>query len=174
MRRLVRSWGPWAAQPEQDQAGNGQLAEIEPVAEPWLEQLLRFGFGKRVDGFDRRRLAGEGDGLGDEAFNIVAGARFHLDRGVAHHVRAPGLRGVGDQQRRARGEAGEKGHDRDDDDERAARDRVARDERRPGLERGLRGDGADGLDDGFVHDDRIPSKIVSLPSPTTSRRAKPN
>ena len=33
--------------------------------------------------------------------------------------------------------------------------------------------GENRLDDRFVHDGN-PSKIVSLPSPTTSRRAKPN
>ena len=80
---------------------------------------------------------------------------------------------MGDQQRRAGGQAGEKGHDRDDDDQRPPGDEVARYERRIGLERRFRIHGEKRLDDRFVHDGD-PSEIVSLPSPTTSRRAKPN
>ena len=76
-------------------------------------------------GLDLGRLRGDGDGFGDEAFDIVAGSRLHLDRRLAQHIRTPGLRSVSDQQRRASGQAREKGHDRNDDDQRAPGDGVA-------------------------------------------------
>ena len=46
-------------------------------------------------------------------------------------------------------------------------------ERRLSLECGLRFDGQNRFEDRLVHGGK-PSKIVSLRSPTTSRRAKPN
>ena len=136
LTQRVEVLGALAAQPDEDQPGDGQLTEVEPGAEPRLKKLFRFGLGKSLRRIHLVRLRRDGDSFGDEAFDIVARPRLHLDRRVAQHIRAPGLRGVGDQQRRARGQAREKGHDRNDDDQRASSDRIARDERRVGLERG--------------------------------------
>ena len=158
---------------DSDKPRDGQLTEVKPRAEPWLEKLLRFGLGERMHGLDVGRFRGDCDGFGDKAFHIIAGPRLHLDRRLAQHIRTPGLRSVGDQQRRASGQAREKGHDRDDDNQRPPGDGVPRYERRIGLERRFRFHGENRLDDRFVHDGN-PSKIVSLLSPTTSRRAKPN
>ncbi len=126
-----------------------------------------------LGGLDSRRFRGDGDGFGDDAVDVDARPGLHLDRRLAQHIRAPGLRGVGDEQGGAGGQAGKKGHDRDDDDQRAPGDGVAGDEPRMALERGLRFDGADGIGNRFVHGGD-PSRIVSLPPPTTSLRAKPN
>ena len=164
---------PLAAEPDDDEPGDRQLAEIEPIAQPRFEQPLRFGFRIGMNGLDAFRLRGDRDGFGDQAVDIVARARLHLDGGVEQHLRAPAARAVGDQQRRARRQAGEKGHDRDHHDQGAAGDRVARYELRIALERRLRLGGEQRVDDRFIHDGD-PSKIVSLPSPTTSLRAKPN
>ena len=52
-----------------------------------------------MGGINLLRLRRNGDGFGDEGFDIVASPRLHLDRRVAQHICAPSLRGVGDQER---------------------------------------------------------------------------
>ena len=46
----VEVLGALAAQSDEDQPGDGQLAEVEPVAEPRLEKLFRLGLGKSMRG----------------------------------------------------------------------------------------------------------------------------
>ena len=75
-----------------------------------------------MDGLDIGRFGGNGDGFGDEVFDIIAGPRLHLDRRLPQHIRAPSLRSVSDKQGRAGGQAREKSHDRNDDNERAPGD----------------------------------------------------
>ena len=61
--------------------------------------------------------------------------RAHLDRGFPGDGALPGLRGLTDQDRRARGKRGEKRHDRDHRDQRPPGDRIGGDERHVAAQR---------------------------------------
>ncbi len=98
-------------------------------------------------------------GRGDERLDVVAGARLDLDGDVARDVGAPALRGLGDQNRAAGGEAGEKRHDGDDDDQRAAGDRIGGHQRHVALELRIRRHGGR---ERCVHGES-PSKIFNCP-----------
>ncbi len=115
---------------DHDQARHRQFVELEPVAEPRLEQLGGFLFrisphvGDAGKGARGRRRIGRG------GIEIAAGRRDDLDGHLTRHVGLPFARRAGDQYHRAGGERRQERHDGDDRDQRAPGDRVARHQRR--------------------------------------------
>ena len=75
-----------------------------------------------MGGIDLGRLRGDGDGFGDEAFDIVAGAGFTWIVASRNTSERQPCEASATNKRRARGQTGEKSHDRDDDDQRATSD----------------------------------------------------
>ena len=101
------------------------IGSVEAAAEPGLEQAFGFGLGVGVDGGDPRRELRDGAALATRLSTSSPERGLIWIVASLRHVGAPAARGVGDQERAARRQAREEGHDRDDDHQRAPRDRIA-------------------------------------------------
>ena len=125
-----------------DHARRRQLGEIETLAQPRREQSLRLllGVSARLShavGGDNSASRGRDVGL-----EVMTVEGLHLHGDLARELLAPIGAGVEDEQGRAGGERGEKCRDRDDDHERAARNRIGRRQRLLRRRRLIRAGGA--------------------------------
>ncbi|MEI2736101.1 MAG: hypothetical protein V9G24_15815 [Rhodoblastus sp.] len=105
---------------EHDHARHRNLVEVDALTEPRLEQQFGFALGHGADIGDAGKGAYGLDDAGDVGVDIAIGRGFELNRRLARHARTPFLARLTDQDGAAGGERGQKAHDGDDDDQRAA------------------------------------------------------
>ena len=111
-------------QADDDQAGDGEVGEVEAGAEPRFEQAGAFLVVEDADARHALDRLDDRGGLAGFCRQVGALAWADLDGDLAQDIRLPVAGGVAHQGDRAEGQAGEEAHDRHDRRQRVAGDRV--------------------------------------------------